>query len=363
MTQNGPSEPFETEARAIIASLPGHLCSQLAASLDPFALAESLRATPTHKAHPIAELVRAAGSISQGHATQVLANLERALRASLLDTSGTSSSWASRHLREACTELAFENAAAKLGELRAFGFLWDANFNVTPVHTTTSPTRDFDVVLGESTFGVEVHTKQMNIQQAQKLAAAGICETYVYPAGQPRDNESTAENVAQKFAQIKPRAKQAAKELPTVLWLDLQDFDWWVISGTHAEPVAVDRQLFYSGGLWHAIYGEIGTPFFEHHSTEECAIEQVPKMAHPGLLKQWPDWAGVVLSIARSTIFFENPDATNPLPDIVLEAMPRLPWFELSTSRMNWPDNSLESQLAADRTRLVELAKRARFYW
>ncbi len=363
MTDTLQANSFEFKAGELIDQLCGLGYDGLSGALDPQALAVALQAPNTYKPHPVAALCRAVGSIGNDHGTQVLANVNQAIRACGSDSTHNARTWVNGRLAAACRESAFENAASALGEIRAFGCLWSANFTTKPVRTTTSPTRDFDVELDQSVFGVEVHSKQMNTQEARKLASAGLGTTVVYPAGQPRRDESTAENVASKFAQIKPRARQAATQTPTILWLDLQDFDWWPISGSHAEPVVVDRQEFYSGGLWHAMYGTTGTPLFEGHSVQQRAVEEVPRMAHPGLFEQSTAWAGVVLSMIRATIFFQNPSAPVVLPEKVVEALTGLPWFDFTRSRMDWPDDSLTSRLDADRKRLSELEKRARFRW
>lgn len=363
MTDTLQPDSFEIKARELISQLHRHGYDGLAGALDPQALAVALQAPNTHKPHPVAALVRTVGSIGNDHGTQVLANVDRAIRACHRDSTHNASAWLNSRFAAACRDLAFENAASTLGEVRAFGYLWSAEFTPKPVRTTTSPTRDFDVVLDQSVFGVEVHSKQMNTEEARKLASAGLGTTVVYPAGLPRGEESTAENVASKFAQIKPRARQAATQTPTILWLDLQDFDWWPISSSHADPVVVHQQEFYSGGLWHAIYGITGTPLFEGHSVQQRVAEGVPRMVHPGLFEQSPRWAGVVLSMIRATIFFQNPNAPFVLPEKVVEALLGLPWFDFTRSRMDWPDGSLTSRLDADRNRLFELEKRAKFRW
>lgn len=364
MTDTLRPDSFEIKASELISRLHRQNYHGLAGVLDPQALAVALQSPNTYKPHPVAALVRADGSIGNDHGTQVLGNVDRAIRACRIDSNHSASAWVNSRFAAACRDTAFENAASALGEVRAFGYLWSADFTPKPVRITTSPTRDFDVALDQSVFGVEVHSKQMNMQEARKFAStARQGTTVVYPAGLPRGDESTAENVASKFAQIKPRARQAATQSPTILWLDLQDSDWWPISGSHADPAVVHQGEFYSGGLWHAMYGTTGTPLFEGHSVQQRVAEGVPRMAHPGLFEQSPSWSGVVLSMIRATIFFQNPNAPFVLPEKVVEALPGLPWFDFTRSRMDWPDGSLTSRLDADRNRLSELEKRARFRW
>jgi hypothetical protein len=337
----------------------------LANALDIQALAKALEVPKTHKVHPLAHLC-ITGQYDC-HAGQVLANLENALRWCANDHTGKASKWAISHLNDAARDMDFERLASMLSEIRAFGNLWSVGFQVVPKGTGSGPTRDFDLNVGSIRMGVEVHCKQMNRQEAEQLAKSyskGPGTYFVYPAGQPKPNESTAENVASKFAQIKPGAKQADQNITSVLWLDLQDEDWWVLDISTALPVVISNGLFYSGGLWHAIYGNKGIPIFDGHSPVRVLKTGVPQMAHPGLFEQSPGWAAVILSYPRGHILFENPKAKTPLVNEQRESILRLPGFDFQTSRLSWPPSSkgLNQRIKDDIRSLSALSKVARFH-
>ena len=316
MSQSSP--PHLQKANELKKLLASESYGNMASSLEAEAIAESLSVQSSHKSHPVADILQAAGSVGSEHARIVLGNLEYALSALSHDTTGVALQWAKKHLNEAAREKNIENAAAMLAEVRAFGFLWDAGFSASSLRTGREPKRDFDAMIDDSVLGVEVTCKQMNADQAQQLAQAldeGPGTHFVYPAGYTKKGETTAENVASKFAQIKPHASQVSNHIPTILWLDLQDKDWWPVRASHAKPVELHKDHFScggfcysSGGLWHAIYGIKGAPIFEYNSDNPNLFKGVPIMAHEGLFSQSPSWAAVVLSLPQTTIIFENPN-------------------------------------------------------
>jgi hypothetical protein len=137
------------------------------------------------------------------------------------------------------------------------------------------------------------------------------------------------------------------------------------LTPSHAAPVTIAQQLYFSGGLWHAIYGDKGIPMFEYHSTDPMALSGVPAMAHPGLFLQSPAWAGAVLSFSRATLLFENAQAPTPLHDDVRAGLCKLRWFDLHHSRMSWPPGSVPvaTRLSQDLDDLNKLATRAIYHW
>ena len=357
------------EATLLIAALRDNLFTKLGTALTTTSLTAALAVPKTHKAHPLVHLVRAASKVRSTTELQVLANLDAAIGACHRDVSGDAHRWACAQVESAAHETELANASSLLAEVRAFGTLWNAGLDVKSARKSrVQKTYDFDVMLGSSAFAVEVHCKQMNTPQANSLAAFSATgdpgTRVIYPAGAPKNKETTAENVASKFAQIKPRGGQASVQKPTVLWLDLQDEDWWGLMPSHAEPFSVSQQLYFSGGLWHAFYGRVSTPMFEYHTTDELAFTGVPAMQHPGLFEQSKNWAGAILSFPKGTAFFENPDAPMPVDDHIRAAICKLSWFDVQRSRMSWPPNSdtVADRLSRDRADLSELARVAIYH-
>jgi hypothetical protein len=317
---------------------------ELSVALTIQDLEKALQQPRTHKDHPIAALIRRAFTPYDTHEAQVLANLDRALKSCHVDHTHGAILWSRKQLQFAANEVDFQNAAALLAEIRAFGALWGCGLTVTRVRTGDERKRDFDANLrGRDPFGIEVHCKQMNAPEAKELADflhSGPGFHTIYPAGKLKPGESTAENMASKFASIKSRAGQAAEGMPNVLWCDLQDEDWWVLNASYALPVVTINGSFFSGGLWHAFYGQKGTPIFEANTTEETAEKVSYFMRHDGLFKQSQKWDLAVLSFPSETVLFENPHPEHPLPSEEIEALIRLPWFNFDVSRFNWPPPS-----------------------
>jgi hypothetical protein len=356
------------EAKELLDVLKGSFNSQLYKDLNESSVVQALLCPKTHKVHPLIYQLKRGGLQNDPCASQVLANQERALKACLRDLKGDAHAWAKEHLNLAGDEKNIANASSMLAENRAFGYLWEAGCTVIPVRVGRGPTEDFRATYSGDSFGVEVHCKQMNQGQSSALAVfnAGPPGTHsIFPAGKPRPKETTAENVASKFAGIKPGASQASASIPSIIWLDLQDEDWWILDGSYAQPIVVSQQLYFSSGLWHAVYGKKGIPIFEYHTTEPMGLSGVPTMGHDGLFIQHPIWSAAVIGFPRATVAFENPNPVVPLTDEIRKCLCLLPWFDFVASRMNWPPGSriLQDSIRLDEERLTNLSKIAVYHW
>lgn len=304
-----------------------------------------LRLERSHKKHPLLDVL---DSVSGERSGRVSANTNRSLEAAL--QRNQLAGWARAQLEACSRERDFANASARLGELRAAGFLALAGCNPTPIPVAMSPRADFQCAHDGNKFIVEVHTKQMNADESAALkkftnlppptgmqpGKAYSRAHHVSPAGKARHGETTAENVASKFAQIKPGARQSSENRDSFLWLDLQDPDWWTIDPPCFRPISIYGEQLYSPGLWHAFYGVCGSPMFEHTPVGPLGSHfPIAEMKHDGLFKQNPTWNAAIVSLPTMTALFGNPEAEIQLS--VIERLFRLPWFSLSDSVMPYP--------------------------
>jgi len=340
--------PTATEIRASLAASFSGL-NQL---LTDGQIDAVLAAPTTHKPQPLAGLIRMAPVDATGneHARQVLANTDWAVRGILGRGSSGLKQWIAGRVNDACAVRDYENVTAALGEVRSAGFLAQSGFDVENVRTARSKTPDFRLNGFPTPVFVEVFTKNMHGDEAKALkdflrqpspkpsaGGAVIREHVVRPAGAPKQGETTVENLAQKFAGIKPRGEQAAREHPTVLWVDVQDADWWSVGGQDAQPawVGADGQ-FFTSGLWHAFYGLKGTSMLEGHATS-LPWKKPIGMPFDGMFAQHASWSAVVLGFPRRTVVFENPWANRTLPLAFTEHLLNLRWFDWPRSWMAWP--------------------------
>jgi len=247
--------------------------------LDDQQLGQILAAPRTHKEQPLLYVVRAAIDPNQNAAATAW-NTEYAIRNIQARGNEQLKQWLPVAVSKACDVAAFENASGALGEIRAAGTMVMVGADVEPIpEEKGKKTPDFKVTFAERTIYVEVHTKNIAGEEARKLHKfnQGSTGTHVVrPAGgKPNDpDETTVENIAQKFSAIKSKGLQAVPDEPGILWLDLQDEDWWTLSARDAEVAWIGNDgAFFTSGLWHAFYGTKGTKMLEGQTVERRAME------------------------------------------------------------------------------------------
>lgn len=131
----------------------------------------------------------------------------------------------------------YSTSSSALGEVRAYGYLLNAGFKVTPIPETDKPTPDFHI---ENDAGdkieVEIHSKQYTDEESEALEKFNseplavepgtiFCRHIeITPFGKPKQGESVTENVISKFTSIKNKNEpQFSSEISSILWLDFQD--------------------------------------------------------------------------------------------------------------------------------------------
>ncbi len=367
----GTSEATRETREAMLTCRCGHLAVEITDTQM-----ESVLATGrTHKSHPLRLLLDAASDL-EGPAAAVLFNTDRAIRLIPSATDTRFATWLHRRITDAAGSN-FERSASALGEIRAAGALIEAGASCLPLPEGTAPAPDFQIGFGGSTIFVEVHTKQMNAEESKRLAGflhggqgrswsncgTVVREHVVHPAGRPKDPETLGENVASKFASIKPRAHQAQTNRANVLWIDLQDEDCTGFFPESVLPVMISDDGFCSIGLWHAFYGLPDTPIFEHHAIGPGLRQDVRSMKFPGMFAQTTAWAAVVLSFPRYTVVFEHPNPGVRLPAATWPMVLRLPALRLHLSLIDWPslNGSIQVSVQQIRETLVRIADFVRF--
>jgi hypothetical protein len=280
------------------------------------------------------------------------------------------------------------NASSALGEVRAYGSLLETWMNVAPgptlVGSNVSP--EFEVDGGDGTVIVEVHTRQLNGQEARKFAehlralesahaerhrqsitegrkgpviTSRVVETFPFGAPDPtKPGDSVQANAISKIASIKPNEHQSDPSKPFVLWLDLQDETVWPIplDETHFSPLysgARDGGVG-AGTFWFALYGKRGDPLPE---TLGHSYRSKP-MGHDGRFQQTKNGqrnltSAVVFSLPRATVLMEHPDAIRPLPPSFRAAMLKAPFFRADLSLLEWKKGVVSGLVTAQRSSLL----------
>ena len=234
--------------------------SALSSKLDEQSIDRIWRSAKTYREHPLVPMFRSL--IQDGIDMSVLHNTSEAIRR--IDLRPEQREWLSSRLARCLQIDDFSSSASALGEVRACGALLQGGFQVHPIAENRNPTCDFQISCNGLDAYVEVATKQMSGKTADYLNISSDCrERSICPGGAPdpnKDGETIGENAGHKLASIKPKAKQVPHGSVALLWVDVQDEDWWPADITHTKPVVSFDEEFYSGGIWHGFYGSIGTP-------------------------------------------------------------------------------------------------------
>jgi hypothetical protein len=219
-----------------------------------------------------------------------------------------------------------------LGELRAFGTLRSAGFEVQCVpRKKGEPSQDFEVRLHSGApVHVEVFTKQWDTAMENEydvFANAPVSpepgvqfrELEVMPFGKPRDRkdhpgDSVATNAVSRIAAIKARSKQLPAGQGNVLFIDFMRPDPLPLMGADQAFALNSAQGHISTGvLFAAIYGQIGWPIYESRPIDYGA-GKFQRLAHPGRFQQSGGaLSAIVTQHHDGLVLFENPHATVPL--------------------------------------------------
>lgn len=267
-------------------------------------------------------------------------------------------------------------AASALAELRAFGAMLEAGLDVTPVKTSGVPTPDFYADAGDGRVLVEVFAKHEHgdetlsreaVERGEevsgverstsnlKTATLTFTTMVMHPGGKPdpsNPHDSVQANVISKLCAAKGTESQIARDMPSVLWLDLSYFD--PISRAlleQAQPLIAGFGLT-SGAIWHAFYGWKGAPLMEGDHAR-------PPMAHDGRFRlsgqSKSRLAAAIVTFDSGLLLLENPWASRPLPYGFRHKCVTLPWFNIGNSIANWVPGEAEGLVALQRERIEAL--------
>ena len=184
----------------------------------------------------------------------------------------------------------FEECASALAEIRCYGAMLEAGFDIQPVPRAKLPTPDFEYKVGNERSIVEVATKLEHDEQtkrAKEIAAgrtpegverssvntkgakAEITISVNHPFGAPnpeKEGDTTQTNAISRICSIKKKETQAASGKSAILWLDFRDLGGWpeMLTEQDTAPlIAGHGGTLTSGPFWYAFYGWKGAPIFE----------------------------------------------------------------------------------------------------
>ncbi len=277
----------------------------------------------------------------------------------------------------------FSNASSVLGELRAYGYLLETGMAVRPEPAVPGQkvVPEFEVDANDGPVIVEVHSRQLDGQQAQAIAqhhntlaadhkkavqqaSAGqaVVTTAVLdvmPFGAPdpaKQGDSLLTNAISRIASIKQDEHQIDPAKPFVLWLDLQDPTVWglPISEEQLAPLYTEVKdgEVGSGALWFALYGRKGEPMIESVGCDY----RIRQMLHDGRFFQTMKSHGgptlvsaVVYSLPEATVLMEHPDASQPLPPNFRASLLKAPFFCLDRSLCEWSTGIVSARIDAEK--------------
>ena len=265
------------------------------------------------------------------------------------------------------------NASAAMAEIRAFGGLIEAGFDVRPIAETEEPTPDFVATARDQAVAVEVAAKHQDREQDSLQGRIhdaahgtgpvpegvehsvhhdrhGSFEFFVsvqQPGGKPdpaKPDDSVQANLVSRVCAIKGDERQIPDDMAAVLVVDFIDFGVPLAPFTlidQTAPVIRGAMGFTSGALWHAFYGWKGAPLFE---CDRCV-----RMGHDGRFrlegKRKSKLSAVLVVLPEHVVCFENPTAAFPLAENTRLRICRFPRFNLTRSVLEWRQGDVKKQL------------------
>lgn len=265
------------------------------------------------------------------------------------------------------------NASAAMAEIRAFGGLIEAGFEVNPEVETDKPTPDFFATSEGETVAFEVFAKHQDHEQdelqgrihdamrgdgpvpagVEQSVHRGRCvsiRTLVsehQPGGRPdpkKPNDSVQTNLISRVCAIKGRERQIPEDKAAVLVVDFNDFGGPLAPHTlvdQTEAVIKGHHGVTSGALWYAFYGWKGAPVFE--GTKRVRMEHDGRFRMGG--ERSSKLSAVLIVLPKHVVCFENPGAVFPLAEGTRLCLVRFPWFDLKHSVLEWQRGDVERQL------------------
>ena len=284
----------------------------------------------------------------------------------------------------------WNNASAALAEIRAYGGLLEAGFDVVPVDPINQvATPDFHINVDGARIEVEVAAKHQDEDQEKfqnAIHEALHSENSQFPNGvdhrvyhvsnmrvktvvsveQPggapdptKPHDSVQTNVISRICGIKKEETQISGNYPSILIVDLTSFGGRhggaLFGSEQTAPMISGHHGLTSGALWYAVYGWKDAPVLE-----EAYYKRV-RMQHDGRFRiknRSTKYSAVLYVLSESSVLLENPWAKHRLRDDSRFALCRYPWFDLTRSICDWKNGLVERQIELQRESILALEER-----
>ncbi len=277
----------------------------------------------------------------------------------------------------------YSNATSALAEIRTYGNLLSARFDIKPVPNSSDSTPDFLIKDDNVSIRVEVFAKGLDGETAQELERfhtepliprkgerVAFREISVSPFGKVKKGEYITENAISRIASVKEDEKQFDAAAINLLWIDLQDETWFFEGYLASKPIfGGTTGTYQSGYIWYAIYGEKDLPVFENASFERKAIKQGTAMQHDGryFLKEGESFKSIidftVVSFRRHNIILENPNHAHDISKDTWRKFMSIPCVDVTNSWLNWPDENLESRIRISKEQITAFNEKGVYSW
>lgn len=281
----------------------------------------------------------------------------------------------------------YEESVAALAELRCYGALLEAGFQVTPIPVGDSPTPDFAIEINGESGVVEVAAKLEHSEQTRRAEGIARGDTpegverskhqvgqfsveFVvsesHPFGAPDPNkkgDTTQANAISRICSIKNKETQLAEGKPSLLWIDFRDMGAWpeAMGVEQLAPlISGHGGTLTSGAFWYAFYGWKGSPIFEETHGKRQTITPMGHFGrfHPNGPKP-SRYSGAVLCLSEAAVLFQNPVAETSISGQMRSGLMRLPWFNINHTVADWQPGDLSQALKLSESMIEELEKAA----
>jgi hypothetical protein len=275
----------------------------------------------------------------------------------------------------------YNNAASTLAEIRAYGGLLAAGFEVSPIAESADvATPEFSIDAGDGPTTVEVFSKHQDEKQDELVDAAHSFDrplppdvrrntrpigdkllttttVVIAPGGIPdpkKSNDSVTANFISRVCSIKQDERQISADRPALLIADFANFGGPVTSQfttpVQTAPIVSGHTAINSGAIWYAMYGWKNAPIFQESSRKV-------RMGHDGRFRikgaKQSRLSGLLAVFAKGAVLLENPWALHRLPEKARLRFLNYPWFDLTRTVADWQMGDADQQVAVSR-RMIE---------
>ena len=281
------------------------------------------------------------------------------------------------------------NASSAMAEIRVFGGLLRAGYELRPLPEAGNSTPDFIIESHGGPIEVEVAAKHENrseglIQERINEALRGRGEfpeesdheelrtahahiqkigSEYFPGSRPdpdKRDDSSQTNLISKVCGIKQCENQICGHKPAILAIDFTAFGdrFGVPDVLHKQTSNLISGSYgiTSGALWYAFYGWKNAPVFEE------GTYRIVRMLHEGRFRASGEnnskLSGALLLLPARAVFFENPWAGHELPNDARFQLCNYPYFDLAGSLCDWYEGMLKRVVEIQRGTICAFEKK-----